>query len=279
LYQVRPPLPFILGSEFAGVVRESNGQNFKPGDAVCGFVWNGAFAETVFVPEPQLIAVPTGLSMAEAAAYSMTYGTAYGGLVSRGRVQQGETVVVTAGAGGVGTAAIQIAKALGARVIAVVGSDEKCQVAKTCGAEHAINYRESPEWHKEVKELTDGRGANVVLEQVGGTSVKNALKCIAWDGRIVIVGFTSGDIPTIPANLVLLKNCAVTGLAWGEHWRHDYPTVIAAYKHLESLANSGDIKPLVSSTVPLSGVGAALHQLAKGTTVGKLLLDVATPPS
>ncbi len=216
-YQIRPPLPFTPGQEIAGtVVKAGLNTGFEPGQRIASKVRWGGFAEYAIVRADMAITIPDTMSFAEGAALPVVYSTAMVALTESTQVKTGETVLVHAAAGGVGLASVQIAKALGAFVIGTAGSDEKCNLIRKNGADLALNYR-NDDWIQSVGEANDGRGADVILDSVGGNITTGSLRCIAWEGRLLIVGFTSGSIPAIPAHRLLLKRAQAIGV----YWSHD----------------------------------------------------------
>ncbi|KAJ2307324.1 hypothetical protein IWW55_001036 [Coemansia sp. RSA 2706] len=278
-YQIKPAFPFTPGAEFSGtVVRAPADGQFKTGDRVFGSNPTGAYAEYIAVPQAQCFAVPSTLSLEQAAGLYITYPTSYAALVLRAQMRAGEWVLVHAAAGGVGIAAVQIARALGARVIAAVGSQEKFDVCRAQGAEHCVNYRE-PGWPERVLELTGGRGANVVFDPVG--LVERSLKCTAWNGRVVVVGFAAGAIERIAANRILLKNVAVTGVHWGAYVRNEPERVPEVWRALFKLAEEKKITPVVYEPVfyGLDKAKDALKAIASRATYGKVVVKPAETPS
>ena len=221
-YQVKPPLPFSPGSEMAGVVK-AVGEGVtaaRPGDAVMAITTHGAFAEEVKTEARRLLPIPPGMAFTTAAAFGLTYATSEHALCDRGALQAGETLLVLGAAGGVGLAAIEIGKILGARVIACASSDDKLAVCRAHGADDTINYA-AEDLRERLKALTGGRGADVIYDPVGGAYTEPALRSIAWRGRLLVVGFAAGEIPKIPLNLTLLKGCSIVGVFWGEFARHE----------------------------------------------------------
>jgi NADPH2:quinone reductase len=273
-YQVKPPFPFSPGGEIAGVVREVGARvtDVRPGDRVMANVGHGGFAERVAVAPELLHPIPEGMSFEQAAGFPIVYGTAYASVVVRGAVRPGETVLVTAAAGGVGLAAVQIARAVGARVVAVASGD-KLDVAREAGADVAFDYRQEG-WSDAVRDATDGRGVDVVVENVGGDVFDACTRCVAWGGRLVVVGFSSGKIPNIAANRVLLKHIAVVGVHFGPMYQRELHVVRDSFRAMSCLFRQGKLTPHVSSIVPLSGVAGALEALASRKTVGKIVLAV-----
>jgi NADPH2:quinone reductase len=272
-YQVKPPFPFVPGAEVAGVVREVGPgvEGFAIGDRVFGTAGLGGFAETALLPARAAYALPEGMSFEEGAALPIIYPTSYAGLVFRADLKAGETLLVHAAAGGVGIAAVQIGKALGARVIATAGGADKLDVARRAGADETIDYREE-DFVARVKELTDGRGADVIYDSVGGDVFDKSLKCIAWNGRLLVIGFASGRIPEVKANRILLKNIAITGLHWGAHMANDPDTIDRTFEALFELYASGKIAPVIFKRYSLEDVPSALEALASRKTYGKLVI-------
>ncbi|KAJ1897386.1 hypothetical protein LPJ66_003403 [Kickxella alabastrina] len=274
-YQFKPPFPFTPGAEFSGtVVRVAgsvNSTQFKVGDRIFGSNPTGAYAEYIAVPALQCFHIPSTLSFEQAAGLYITYPTSYAALVLRAQVMPGEWVLVHAAAGGVGIAAVQIAKALGARVIAAVGSASKFDVCWAQGADHCINYRE-PDWTNKVLDLTDGMGANVVFDPVG--LVEKSLKCVAWNGRVVVVGFAAGSIEKISANRILLKNVAVTGVHWGAYVLNEPERIPEVWDALFKMAEERKINPVVYTPVyhGLESAKDALKAIANRETYGKVVV-------
>jgi NADPH2:quinone reductase len=272
-YQVRPPLPFSPGGEVAGVVRAVGPgvHEFAAGDRVSALLGWGGYAEVAVAPAAAVVQLPDSMSFEHGAAFGIVYQTSYFGLVYRANLQAGETLLVHAAAGGVGLAAVQIGRALGARVLATAGSADKCGVATAHGAEAAYDYSHA-DWVERVKAATDGRGADVIYDSVGGDIFDLSTKCIAFGGRLLVVGFASGRIPTIQVNRILLKNIAVVGLHWGAYRQHDPAKIRAATSALFDLYARGAIRPVISATYPLSQAAAALDDIASRRSVAKVLL-------
>jgi NADPH2:quinone reductase len=272
-YQVKPPFPFVPGAEVAGIVREVGDgvEGFAVGDRVLASAGLGGFAERAVVPAAGAWRMPDDMSSEEGAALPMIYPTSYAGLVFRADLRPGEDLLVHAAAGGVGIAAVQIGKALGARVIATAGGADKLAVARENGADETIDYREE-DFVPRVKELTNGKGADVIYDSVGGDVFDRSLKCIAWNGRLVVIGFASGRIPEVKANRILLKNIAVTGLHWGAHVVHDPARVAATFRALLDLYEAGKIEPVIFKRYSLDDVPIALGALASRKTYGKLIV-------
>jgi NADPH:quinone reductase len=273
-YQVRPPLPFCPGVELCGEVIEVGPDvtGFVPGDRVIGgtVLPNGAFAEYAVMGAAGAMPAPAGLDDAEAAPFHVTYQTGWFSLHRRARLQAGETLLVHAAAGGVGSGAVQLGKAAGARVIGVVGGQDKAAVARDLGADVVVDrYRE--DFVAVVKEVTGGRGADVVYDPVGGDAFRRSTKCIAFEGRIVIVGFASGDIPSAALNHALVKNYSILGLHWGLYQQLEPGAVRDCHAELTRLVAAGSIRPLISERLPLADVPDGLQRLADGATTGRLV--------
>lgn len=265
-YQERPPLPFIPGVELVGEIVET-GQRVIGGPSG----GQGAFAEYAVMDADAVWPVSDAMPDDEAAALFLTYQTGHVGLHRRARLQSGEVVLVHAGAGGVGSAAIQLAKAAGAMVIATAGGPEKVAVCRDLGADHAIDYL-AEDFVGPVKEITAGRGADVIYDPVGGDVFDSSRRCIAFEGRIVVVGFTGGRIADAPTNHVLVKNYSVLGLHWGLYRKRDRALIAEVHEDLTRLYAEGSIKPLVSQTLPLDQAPQALASLGRRGTIGKVVL-------
>lgn len=276
-YQFKPPLPFSPGGEVAGVIREC-GQGVTthaPGDRVLGSCGIGGFSERVVVPEKNAIAIPDSMGFDTAAAFLMTYGTSHYALADRGALEAGETLLVLGAAGGVGLAAVELGKAMGARVIAAASSTEKLEVCKEHGADEGINY-EDENFRQRVKELTEGRGVDVCYDPVGGDYAEAALRSMAWGGRYLVIGFAAGDIPRIPLNLALLKSCSIVGVFWGAFVGREPEKNSRYIALLMSLYEEGKIRPHISAHYPFERVSEALRDLSERRVRGKVVL---TPPS
>jgi len=272
-YQLKPPFPFTPGAEVAGVVEEVGPgvEGFEVGDRVLASAGLGGFAEQAVVGARGAYLMPDGMSFDEGAALPIVYPTGYAGLVHRGKVQAGEWLLVHAAAGGVGIAAVQIGKALGARVIATAGSPEKLEVAGREGAEVLIDYRKE-DFVEKVKEATGGKGADVIYDSVGGDIFDRSLKCIAWDGRLIVIGFAGGTIPSVKANRILLKNIAITGLHWGAYAQHEPESIPKVYDALFELYAAGKIKPVIWGSYGLADLPKALAELGGRGTYGKVTI-------
>ena len=274
-YQVRPPLPFTPGVELCGeVVAAGPGvTGIAPGDRLIGGAIGGAFAELTLMNAASALPAPPGLDDAEAGAFFITYQTGWFGLHRRARLAAGETLLVHAAAGGVGSGAVQLGKAAGARVIGVAGGEEKAEVARALGADVVID-RNTQDFVEVVKEVTEGRGADVVYDPVGGDTYARSTKCIAFEGRIVVIGFTSGRVPAAAANHLLVKNYAVVGLHWGLY-RQRAPELIPECTHrLFELYRQGKIRPHVGRQAPLAEAVDLLKAVASRQTTGKAVLTV-----
>jgi NADPH2:quinone reductase len=272
-YQVKPPMPFAPGGEVAGEVIEAGSEvkNLKVGDRVMGMTGYGGFAEEVVATANRAIPIPQGMDYVTAAGFSMVYGTSYHGLVQRGRLKAGENLLVLGASGGVGLAAVEIGKALGARVIAAASSPEKLQVAKDHGADELIDYSKE-DLKERVKELTSGLGADVIYDPVGGDAFDACLRAINWEGRLLVIGFASGRIPQAPANLPLLKGSEIVGVFWGAFVNRDPKTNYQNFQHLFQLYGEGKIKPHVCRTYPLEKAADALNDLLERRVTGKVVL-------
>ncbi|MBA2555445.1 MAG: NADPH:quinone oxidoreductase family protein [Geodermatophilaceae bacterium] len=276
-YQERPPLPFTPGIELTGeVVTAPDGSGFRPGDRVLGgpTPMGGAFAEYAVLRAADAFTVPPGMPSEEAAALYLTYQTGHVGLHRRARLQAGETLLVHAGAGGVGSAAIQLGKAAGATVIATAGGPEKVQVCRDLGADHAIDYV-SEDFVALGKDITGGRGADVIYDPVGGDVFDSSRRCLAWEGRLIVVGFTSGRIPEAPANHALIKNYSIVGLHWGLYRSKEPALITSVHEDLTRLYAEGRIRPFVSERFAFDELPEALTRLGSRRTVGKVVLVVA----
>lgn len=272
-YQVRPDLPFSPGAEVAGTVREvgQGVEGFSVGDRVSALLVYGGFASAVAAPQERVFPMPDGMSFEEAAALGLVYQTSHVALVHRANLEAGETLLVHAAAGGVGLAAVQIGVALGARVIGTAGTPDKLKLVKDNGADVVINYRDE-DWLQRVKELTGGRGADVIYDPVGGDTFDKSTKCIAFEGRLLVIGFASGRIPSMQMNRVMLKNISLVGLHWGAYFDEDPRVLRDAQAEISRLHQEGKIVPLISATYPLDEARAALDALGSRKTTGKVIL-------
>jgi NADPH2:quinone reductase len=272
-YQFKPPLPFVPGSEFAGLV-DAVGPGVtrvKPGDRVAAMAGTGGFGTHAIVPADKLVPLPEGMSFEHGAAFLMTYGTTQHALMDRGALKPGETVLVLGAAGGVGTAAVQIAKAAGARVIAAASSDAKCQLCREIGADATINYS-TENIREAIKALTDGKGPDVVYDPVGGDLAEPVFRSIAWRGRYLVVGFAGGAIPALPLNLTLLKGAAIVGVFWGDFVRREPAAFARDMQQLAQWYAEGKVRPVIDRTMPMSELMAAYARMGARQVVGKLVI-------
>lgn len=274
-YQVKPPMPIIPGLEAAGVVSEvgSGVKTLAIGDRVVGLTSWGAYADEVVWSEDRFLKIPETMDFATAAAFSLTYGTSHIGLTRRARLKGGEVLVVHGAGGGVGLAAVEVGKKLGATVIATAGSAAKLAVAGDRGADHLINYAEE-DLRERLLEITSGRGADVIFDPVGGAAFQASLKAIAFEGRLIVVGFASGDAPRIPANHLLVKNVDVIGLFWGGYKLHDLADLRASLEEVMAWWRAGKVTPYIGRTFPLAEAAAALDHLLSRRSVGKVVLTL-----
>lgn len=276
-YQVRPPLPFSPGAEMAGVVVEVGGkvEALAPGDRVMGVFSHGCYREELVAPAQSLVRVPAGMDLDQAAVFPMAYGTSYHALKQRGRLQPGETVLVLGAAGGVGLAAVELAKAMGAgRVIAAVGSAEKEARVRSAGADEVILYAEAS-LKSEVKRLTGGQGVDVIYDPVGGDVFAEAVSCLAWGGRLLVVGFAAGEIPKLAMNKLLLKGAAAVGVFWGAFALREPAVNAQNFQELAQFWAAGHLRPHIHQRYALEDVPVALQALGGRRVQGKLLIEVA----
>jgi NADPH2:quinone reductase len=274
-YQSLPPFPFTPGGEFAGVVSEvaDDVQKWQVGDEVFGACGHGAMAERICVPAKSLRAKPQSMGFAQASGISTTYGTSYYALKQRANLQAGETLLVLGAAGGVGLAAVELGKAMGARVIAAASSPEKLQIAQQAGADDLIDYSDG-ELKEKVKALTEGKGADVIYDPVGGPMFDQCMRCINWGGRVLIVGFVGGDIPKVPTNLILLKSCQVVGVFYGAFSGRFPAENQQNFVEIINMFNSGDLKALVGGEYALDDYVNALNCLSQRRAVGKIVVNI-----
>lgn len=273
-YQIKPPLPFVPGTEFAGVV-DAVGDGvagFKVGDAVAAFAGTGGFASHACIPAALALPLPPGFAFEDAAAFICTYATSHHALIDRAALQPGETVLILGAAGGVGTAAIQIAKAAGARVIAAASSDEKCARCIEIGADATINYSKGS-LREDIKALTEGKGPDVVYDPVGGDLAEPVFRSIAWRGRYLVIGFAQGEIPALPLNLALLKGASVVGVFWGEFAKREPKRNAEMLGQLAQWYGQGKIKPVLDIVLPLAELPQAFARMASRQVVGKVVLS------
>jgi NADPH:quinone reductase len=276
-YQTKPALPFVPGVEVSGeVLAAPAASGFKAGDRVMalldsGGLTRGGYAEIADAVPTAVYRMPKKMSFEEAAGFTLTYQTGWFGLHRRANLQPSETLLVHAGAGGVGTAAIQLGKAAGATVIATAGTDDKVALCRRLGADHAINYK-TQDFAEEVKKLTGGRGADVIFDPVGGDVYDRSTKCVAFEGRIVVIGFTSGRFAQAATNHVLIKNYSVVGLHWGLYNTRAPQLIPPVAATLAEMYESGKIKPHISACMPLAEAPKALAIVAEGKSTGKVII-------
>lgn len=272
-YQFKPPRPFAPGHEVGGTVAEIGPEvrEYKVGDRVIGMVGHGGYADEVVADEGQLLPMPANMSFDEGAAFTMTYGTSYYALKQRGELKPGETLLVLGAAGGVGLTAVELGARMGAKVIAAVGSDDKMEICRKYGATMFVNYSKE-KMRDKVKELTGGQGADVIYDAVGGDAFDEAIRCIAWYGRLLVIGFASGRIPSLPANLALLKSCDVRGVFYGA-WRAREPAEARKnFDEMFDMVRAGKLKPHISMTFPLAKAADAMNALLSRKATGKVVI-------
>lgn len=272
-YQHKPPLPFVPGSEYAGVV-EAVGEGvtqLKVGQSVACLSGTGGFGTHTIAPAALCMPLPPGFPPVDAAAFIMIYATSYHALVDRAQLKAGETVLVLGAAGGVGTSAIQIAKAVGARVIAAASTDEKCELCRSIGADATINYSQG-NLRDAIKAATEGKGPDVIYDPVGGDFAEPAFRSIAWRGRYLVVGFASGPIPALPLNLPLLKGASLVGVFWGDFARREPKANAAMMAELAGWYAQGKVKPVIDRTMPMGELKAAYERMGSRAVKGKLVL-------
>jgi len=272
-YQVKPPLPFVPGSEYAGVIQAVGAgvKHLQVGQNVACLSGTGGFATHAIAPAALCMPLPPGFSYVDAAAFIMIYATSHHALVDRAQLKAGETVLVLGAAGGVGTSAIQIAKALGAKVIAAASTDEKCALCRSIGADATINYS-SENLREAIKALTDGKGPDVIYDPVGGDLAEPAFRSIAWRGRYLVVGFASGTIPSLPLNLTLLKGASIVGIFWGGFAKQEPKASAGAMAELAQWYAQGKIKPVIDRALPMAELKAAYAQMGSRDVKGKLVM-------
>ncbi len=272
-YQMKPPLPFVPGSEYAGVVQAvgEGVTHLRPGQNVACLSGTGGFATHVVAPAALCMPLPEGFAHVDAAAFIMIYATSHHALIDRAQLKAGETVLVLGAAGGVGTAAIQIAKAQGARVIAAASTDEKCALCLSIGADAVINYAQE-NLREAIKGLTGGRGPDVIYDPVGGEYTEPAFRSIAWRGRYLVVGFASGPIPSLPLNLPLLKGASLVGVFWGDFAKREPQANAAMMQELAHWYAEGKVKPVIDRTMPMSQLKAAYEHMGSRGVMGKLVM-------
>lgn len=272
-YQMKPDLPFVPGSEYAGVI-EAVGEgvtHLKVGQSVACLSGTGGFGTHTLAPAKLCMPLPPGFPAVDAAAFIMIYATSHHALIDRAALKAGETVLVLGAAGGVGTAAIQIAKAAGARVIAAASTDEKCDLCKSLGADETINYT-TQNMREVLKALTEGKGPDVIYDPVGGDFAEPAFRSIAWRGRYLVVGFAAGPIPALPFNLALLKGASIVGVFWGDFARREPQANAAMMAELAQWYAQGKVKPVIDRTMPMSDLKAAYAHMGSRGVMGKLVM-------
>jgi NADPH2:quinone reductase len=277
-YQFKPALPFVPGAEYSGVV-EAVGEGvtrLSVGQPVAAIASTGGFATHAIASAALVMPLPPGFDLEDAAAFAFTYGTSHHALMDRGQLQPGETVLVLGAAGGVGTAALQIAKAAGARVIAAASSDEKCSLCRELGADAVLNYS-TDNVRDALKALTDGKGPDVVYDPVGGALAEPVFRSIAWRGRYLVVGFAGGAIPALPWNLALLKGASIVGVFWGDFVKREPQANAAAMTQLAGWYAQGSIKPVIDARLPMHSLPQAYARMGTRQVRGKLLLVNETP--
>lgn len=273
-YQIKPPLPFTPGSDIAGVVKAVGDEikHLKVGDEVFGFAMNGGFAEEAIVDGKNVFPKPPNMEFPIAASFLMAYGTSYYALKQRAKIQAGETLLVLGASGGVGLAAVELGKLMGAKVIAAASTDEKLALCKKYGADETINYT-TEDLKKRIKELTGGKGADVVYDPVGGHYSEAALRATAWEGRFLVIGFAAGDIPKIPLNLALLKGCQIVGVFWGSFAMRNPKENIKNTMELMQWYANGKLKPHIHAIYPLAETPKALEEMMNRKVRGKIIIS------
>lgn len=272
-YQVKPQLPFTPGAEVAGIVRAAGeGVKLAPGTRVVAYVGNGGFAQQAIAEAAACVPLPDGADFATAAAFTLAYGTSHHAVVDRAALRAGETMLVLGAAGGVGLAAVEIGKALGARVIAAASSEEKLEVCRRFGADATINYT-TEDLRERIKALTDGKGPDVIYDPVGGEYAEPAFRSIGWRGRYLVVGFANGEIPKLPLNLALLKGASLVGVFWGDYARREPKNNAAAFAEMVGWIGEGKLKPYVSKRYSLEETAQALKDMASRKVTGKIVIE------
>lgn len=272
-YQFKPSFPFSPGFEVSGVLAEAGEgvDGLEPGDRVMAALPHGGYAEEVLAPSTNVLRIPEGMDFPTAAAFPVAYGTAHLALVRRARLRTGDVLLVHGAAGNVGRAAVEVGKRLGATVIAAGGNEESLEIASEHGADHTIDY-EQEDIRGRVEELTEGEGADVVFDPVGGDAFEASIRCVAWEGTILVIGFASGHIPETSAVRVLLRNCAVVGMDWGGYLRRDPTTLRASTAEALGWYEAGALNPRPSHTVPLERAADALEDQTARRITGKVVL-------
>lgn len=276
LYQFKPALPFTPGSDIAGIVKEvgEGVKHLKVGDEVFGFVMNGGFAEEVIVPSNACFLKPKDMDFPVAASFMMAYGTSYHALKDRAQLKAGETLLILGASGGVGLAAVELGKLMGAKVIAAASSDDKLALCKEYGADATINYA-AEDLKTRIKELTEGKGVDVVYDPVGGTYSEAALRSMAWEGRFLVVGFAAGDIPKIPLNLALLKGCSIVGVFWGGFVTKTPKKNMQNTMELMHWYSEKKLKPHIHGVYPLADTAQALSEMMNRRVKGKIVIGMS----
>jgi NADPH:quinone reductase len=272
-YQMKPPLPFVPGSEYAGVVRAVGDgvKHLQVGQTVACLSGTGGFGTHTLAPAKLCMPLPDGFPAVDGAAFIMTYATSHHALIDRGQLKAGETVLILGAAGGVGTAAIQIAKAQGAKVIAAASTAEKCELCLAQGADATINYG-TEDLREAIKTLTEGKGPDVVYDPVGGDLAEPAFRSIAWRGRYLVIGFAGGPIPSLPLNLPLLKGASIVGVFWGDFARREPQANAAMMAELARWYAEGRIRPVIDRTMPMNELKAAYARMGSRAVMGKLVM-------
>ena len=274
LYQFKPELPFTPGSDIAGIVKAigSEVNHVKVGDEVFGYAMSGGFAEEVIVEAKSVFPKPASMEFSIAASFMVAYGTSYHALKDRAKLKEGETLVVLGASGGVGLAAVELGKLIGARVIAAASTDEKLALCTSYGADETINYS-NEDLKNKIKELTGGKGADVVYDPVGGQYTEAALRAAAWEGRLLVIGFAAGDIPKIPLNLPLLKGCDIVGVFWGSFAMKTPKKNMQNTMDLVQWFGQGKLKPHIHATYPLADTAKALEEMMNRNVRGKVIVS------
>lgn len=274
-YQERPALPFVPGLEVAGRIDKVGVgvKGLECGEHVLALVDHGGFAEQAIARADDVVSLPEGFDPVIAAGFAIAYGTAFGALVWRAGLAKGEVLLVHGAAGGVGSTAVECGKAMGATVIATARGADRLAIATAHGADHVIDS-DAPDLVEQVRALTNGGGADVVFDPVGGALFSASLRAIAWEGRIVVIGFASGNIPQIPANILLVKNAAVLGFYWGSYRKHDPERLRAGFRRLFEWHEAGRIRPKITEVLPLARTSEAIERLRRRQATGKLVVDV-----
>ena len=274
-YQFQPPFPFSPGGEIAGVISEvgEGVVDWKVGDRVIAMTGNGGIAEKVVAFEMTLMPLPETMDFKDGAAFPLNYGTTYHALKQRGQLQPSETLLVTGAGGGVGTTAIEIGKAMGAKVIAAASTEEKLEIAKNLGADETINYSDG-ELKEKVKALTDGLGADVIYDPIGGDIFLQCMRCVNWKGRVLVIGFASGPIPEVPTNLALLKGCSIVGVFWGRFTGAEPEENSKNFDELFALHAEGKLKPQITKSYSLDDAAEAISSLENRKATGKVVIEI-----